>query len=59
MLALVNATDAVKSQPSWMLALVNAMDAVSWEQRRNLTACFGYPILLSNEVNAANSPSPN
>ena len=31
-----------------MLALVNGMDAVSYKQLWNLTACFGYPNLLSS-----------
>ena len=39
-----------------MLALVNGMDAVSYKELRNLTACFGYPILLSNGMDAVKSP---
>ena len=42
-----------------MLALVNGMDAVSYKQLKNLTACFGYPILLSNGMDAVKSPNPN
>ena len=32
-----------------MLDLVNGKDAVNYKQLKNLTACFGYPILLRNE----------
>ena len=42
-----------------MIALVNGMDAVSYTQLRNATACFGYPIMLRNGMDAVNSPNPN
>ena len=42
-----------------MLALVNGMDAVNYKRLKNLTACFGYPILLSNGMDAVKSPNPN
>ena len=42
-----------------MLALVNGMDAVNYKQLKNLTVCFGYPILLSNGMDAVKSPNPN
>ena len=41
-----------------MPALVNGMDAVSCKQPKNLTACFGYPIVLSNLMDDVNSPTP-
>ena len=41
-----------------MLALVNGMDAVSYEKLKNLIASFGYPILLSNGMDAVSSPNP-
>ena len=41
-----------------MLAIVDGMDAVNYKQFRNLIACFGYPILLSNGMDAVNSPNP-
>ena len=57
MLALVNGMDAVKSP--------NLMDASScqWNgccelyKLTNLTACFGYPVLLSNGMDAVKSPN--
>ena len=42
-----------------MLVLVNGMDAVSYKQPKNLTAYTGYPILLSNWMDAVKSPNPN
>ena len=41
-----------------MVALVNGMDAVSYKQFLNLTACFDYPILSSNGMDAVKSPNP-
>ena len=41
-----------------MIALVNGMDAVNYKRLKNLTACFGYPVLLRNEMGVVNSPSP-
>ena len=41
-----------------MIALVNGMDAVNYKRLKNLTACFGYPIMLSNGMDAVKSPSP-
>ena len=41
-----------------MLALVNGIDAVSYKQLRNVTACCGYPILLSNWMDAVKAPQP-
>ena len=38
-----------------MIALVNGMDAVSYKRLKSLTACFGYPILLSNVMDAVKS----
>ena len=37
-----------------MLGLVNGVDAVSYKQLKNLTATQGYPILLSNGMDAVN-----
>jgi len=34
------------------------MDAVSYNRLKNLTACFGYPILLSKGMDAVKSPNP-
>ena len=42
-----------------MLAIVNGMDAVNYKQFRNSNVCFGYPILLSNGMDAVSSPNPN
>ena len=38
-----------------MLALVNGMDAVNYKRLEKLTACFGYPILLSNGMDPVKS----
>ena len=38
-----------------MLAPVNGMDAVNCKQLGNLTACFGYPIMLSTWMDAVKS----
>ena len=40
-----------------MLALVNGMDAANYKWPNNLTACFGYPILLSSGMDAVKSPN--
>ena len=40
-----------------MIALVNGMDAANFKGLKNLTACFGYPILLSNGMDAVKSPN--
>ena len=40
-------------------SFVDEMDAVSYRTITNLTACFGYPVLLSNEMDAVSSPNPN
>ena len=37
-----------------MLSLVDGMDAVSYKQRRNLTVCLGYQILMSSGMDAVN-----
>ena len=58
MLALVNGMDAVRSLTLWMIALVNGMDAVNYKRFKNLTSCFGYPILWSNEMDDVNSRNP-
>ena len=43
-----------------MIVFVKGMDAVSYKQIRNLTACFGYPILLSNGlVFGGDYPNPH
>ena len=42
-----------------MLGLVNGMDAVSYKQLENLTDSKGYPNLLSNWMDAVNSPNIN
>ena len=41
-----------------MIALVNGMDAVNYKRLKNLTACVGYPILLSDGMDAVSSPNP-
>ena len=41
-----------------MLALVHGMDAVNYTRLKNFTACFGYPILLSNGMDVVKSPNP-
>ena len=40
-----------------MIALVNGMDAVSYKRLKNLRACFGYAIRLSNGMDAVKSPN--
>ena len=39
-----------------MIALVNGMDAANYRGLKNLTVCFGYPILLSNGMDAVKAP---
>ena len=59
MLDFVHELAAVSSQLSSMISLVKGMDAMSHEQLRSLTACFAYPILLNNGMDAVKSPNPN
>ena len=40
-----------------MLAFVNGLDDVNYKQLQNLTACVGYPVHLSNGMNAVSSPN--
>ena len=41
-----------------MLGLVNGMDAVNYKQLKNLTDSKGFSNMLSNLMDAVNSPNP-